>query len=432
MNSIGLLISIFLILFNICFVQVNGQGLSTDISNPVDVPGKKIVVEAKLEPAYINNSIDYTNSKFLLRIYDQLTNQTISDLDYDIKIFSDKELLLNICIKSSTGLFNSNLIPINITEAIISKNGIQLNSIDCIHTIKKNDRFEIKSKILSQGGLYNVSITLKKTSGGLALENDIVVDLFISIGEDHYFNIQDSTEEKNNIIIKSYYDSLRDINYVKDNNTLSFEMPFNWNPIYIQQMEYLHIEFVIPKLLELSNTNSYGGLIFHKNLPTRSLIIDDYSDLNSRIIHLVLNKDQLDQLSRQISQDNDITNNQIPTSFKLYTIDEPQFPLDILTSNEKFLFQISWNPSIITPSTPINFIMNLQDPKTGDLVRHSSFDFVVEDKNKIIYTENLKSSFGAFTFQYSFPEDISNNPKLIIDNINGDSEKAVLNLYIQK
>ncbi|HSF50674.1 MAG TPA: hypothetical protein VLA74_07955 [Nitrososphaeraceae archaeon] len=124
--------------------------------------GKKIVVETKLEPAYINNSIDYTDPKFLLRIYDQLTNQTISDLDYDIKIFSDKELLLNLCIKSSAGLFNSKLIPINITEAIISKNGVQLNSIDCIQNIKQNDRFEITSKILSQGGLYHLSLLKKQ------------------------------------------------------------------------------------------------------------------------------------------------------------------------------------------------------------------------------------------------------------------------------
>ena len=107
------------------------------------MPGKKIVVEAKLEPAYINNSIDYTNSKFLLRIYDQLTNQTISDLDYDIKIFSDKELLLNLCIKSSAGLFNSKLIPINITEAIISKNGITIKFYR-LYTIILNKMIDLK------------------------------------------------------------------------------------------------------------------------------------------------------------------------------------------------------------------------------------------------------------------------------------------------
>jgi len=51
MNSIRIFIFIFLflILFKISYIQVNGHGLSTDISNPVDVPGKKIVVEAKLE-----------------------------------------------------------------------------------------------------------------------------------------------------------------------------------------------------------------------------------------------------------------------------------------------------------------------------------------------------------------------------------------------
>lgn len=432
MNFIGIIIFIFLILINIQFVQVHGHGLSTDISTQVDLLDKKIVVEGKLEPAYINNSINYTDPKFFLRIYDQLTNKTISDLDYDIKIFSNNELILNLCTKSSIGLFNSKLIPTNISEVIISKNGKELDYRDCINNINQNDIFEITSKILSHGGLYHLSITLKKTSGELAAENDIVIDLFISIGEDNYFNIQNSTEEKNNIIIKSYYDSLSDINYMKENNTLSFKMPFNWNPIYIQQMEYLHLEFVLPKFLELSNTNSYGGSVFAKDLPRKSLVIDDYSDPNSRIIHLVLNKDQLDQLSRQISQDNDINSKTTLTSFTLYIVDEPQFPLDILTSNEKFLFQISWNPSIITPSIPINFIMNLQDPKTGDLVRHANFDFVVMDQNRIIYAENLKSSFGALAFQYSFPDDISNTPKLIIDNINGDNEKAVLNLYIHK
>ncbi|MFB5598665.1 MAG: hypothetical protein ACE5SW_00350 [Nitrososphaeraceae archaeon] len=429
MNSIWIIQFLFFIPLIISFNNADGHGLSTDISNPIDILDKKIVVETTLEPPYVNSSLDFTDSKFFLRIYDKLTNQTVSNVDYDIKILSDKELLLNLCIRSSNGFFTSKLVPLNQTGTIISNNTNQLNSKDCINNISQNDRFEIRSKILSHGGLYHLSVTLKKTSEELLLQKDMVVDLFVSIGEDHYFNMQESSK-KNTITIKSYYDSLRDINYHRENNTLSFNMPFNWNQTYIQQMDYLHIEVALPKLLEIFNTNNYGGMVFGKNLPKRSLVIDDYSDLNSRIIHLVLNKDQLDQLSRQISQNNNITNNQILTPFKLYTIDEPQFPLDILTSTEKFLFQISWNPSIITPSTPINFIMNLQNPKTGDLERHSSFDFVIMDKDKIIYRENLKSHFGAFAFEYSFPKDISNNPKLIIDKINGDNENAVLNLYI--
>lgn len=47
---------------------------------------------------------------------------------------------------------------------------------------------------------------------------------------------------------------------------------------------------------------------FDKNLPTRSIVVDDFTDPNSRLVHMVLNKNQLDQLSKQIYL-KDIINN---------------------------------------------------------------------------------------------------------------------------
>jgi len=140
---------------------------------------------------------------------------------------------------------------------------------------------------------------------------------------------------------------------------------------------------------------------FDKNLPIRSIVVDDFTDLNSHLVHMVLNKDQLDELSRQIYLKDIINNdnNQTLIPFKNFAIEKPKFPLDILT-NEKCLFQISWNPPIITPLSPINFVMNLQDPTNGDLLRHSSFDFVITDENKIIHTEKLKPLFGGFAYKY--------------------------------
>lgn len=139
---------------------------------------------------------------------------------------------------------------------------------------------------------------------------------------------------------------------------------------------------------------------FDKNFPTRSIVVNDFTVPNSRLVHMVINKDQLDQLSMQIYLKDIINNdnNQTLTPFKIFAIEKPKFPLHILTTNEKYLFQISWNPPMITPLTPINFVMNLQDPTNGDLLKHSSFDFVITDENKIIHTEKLKSLFGAYAY----------------------------------
>jgi hypothetical protein len=194
-----------------------------------------------------------------------------------------------------------------------------IKSGSCLIDIKPGDIFKIRSKVLSDGGLFHISVILKKTSKGIQLDNDIKMDLFISIGKNYFLDVISYDREKEKLIIKSYYDSIKNIDYNVENKTLSFFMPFNWDPIYIQQIPFLHLKFVIPKKLDLSKTNSYNGLIFDKNLTTRSMVVDDFTDPNSRIVHMVLNKDQLDQLSRQIYLKDIINNenNQSLTPFKI-------------------------------------------------------------------------------------------------------------------
>ena len=287
--------------------------------------------------------MDFSNTKFLLRIFDKLINQTISNIDYDIKIYSGPESLLNLCINSSSGFFVSHLVPEKelLQPIINTPTGDILNPGSCLIDTKPGDIFKIRSKVLSDGGLFHIIVILNKTSKGLQLDNDIKMDLFVSIGKNYFSDVMNYDREKEKLIIKSYYDSIKSIDYNVENKTLSFFMPFNWDPIYIQQIPFLHLEFVIPKKLDISKTNSYNGLIFDKNLPTRSVVVDDFTDSNSLIVHMVLNKDQLDQLSRQIYLKDIINNenNQTLTPFKIFAMEKPRFPLDILTTNENICFK---------------------------------------------------------------------------------------------
>ena len=67
-------------------------------------------VETTFTPAFIEGPRYFSNTKFLLRIFDKLINQNISNIDYDIKIYSGPKYLLN-CINSGNGLLVSHLIP---------------------------------------------------------------------------------------------------------------------------------------------------------------------------------------------------------------------------------------------------------------------------------------------------------------------------------
>lgn len=267
--------------------------------------------------------------------------------------------------------------------------------------MSKNNPLNIKSKILSDGGLYHITVILEKTSKAIQLPSDQYFDLFISIGKLFSFDIQDNDGKKIPVLIKSYYDRIESFSYSTQNNSsdqnsksLSFNMPFNWSVNYVKQIPIIH-EVIVPKsFVELSQANGYKGTINGISLSSDTILIDDYSDDNNRIVCIVPNNDKLDQYARQIMRDSSTVEYHNRSNFAFFTlspIEKPNFTLDIMSTNEKYLLQLSWDPVIIESGTPITFVMNLQDPSTGDLLRHSSFDLVLSKNGQEFYENALSS-----------------------------------------
>jgi hypothetical protein len=101
------------------------------------------------------------------------------------------------------------------------------------------------------------------------------------------------------------------------------------------------------------------------------VVIDDYTSEQNRIVHFVVNKAMLHRIEETLDDSETAV-------FTLAPAEKPRFPLDILSlPGEKFLLQLSWGPDIIETGVPTTFVMNIQDPATGDLLRGSSFDLVL-------------------------------------------------------
>ncbi|MGI0048403.1 MAG: CFI-box-CTERM domain-containing protein, partial [Nitrososphaera sp.] len=109
--------------------------------------------------------------------------------------------------------------------------------------------------------------------------------------------------------------------------------------------------------------------------------------------------------------------------------EKPKFPLDIMSlPSEKFLFQLSWGPDVIETGVPTTFVMNIQDPATGDLVRGSSFDFVLTQDGREIHRQHLSSDFGTYAYDYTFAK--AGTVTLSASNINGQGESASIDLVV--
>ncbi|MGB9168980.1 MAG: hypothetical protein WCB31_08650 [Nitrososphaeraceae archaeon] len=297
--------------------KIYGHGISTDKSLPFDISGRQIAVEGLLEPAFLNESSQ--KPALMIRAFDEKTNETIDDINYRLIAKFKNETIIDQRFHSIDGVISSDLIPFNNSntyEIVTKDKGVQNLSKDDLVEVSLWNPVIIKSRLLADGGLYEISVVLEKSSKGLKLDSDKKVDLFISIGKTFTYVItkwQSSSDTNNGISegnlilkVKTFYDEITNFTYDKETSRISFEMPFRWNLDYVSQVLNLHEELIIPKsYVPLSTVSSFTGKVNGMEIPSNFILIDDFSDQNDRIVHIVIPNFKLKELTNQIIKDDE-------------------------------------------------------------------------------------------------------------------------------
>jgi hypothetical protein len=402
-------------------VSTYGHGLGQDQAPPVTIQGKQVTVEGVIDPSFLPLA-NSSKPTLVIRAHDENNNITIAGIDYRIAIELRNETLLDQRFQSSDGVVKANLIPDGDIEGW-EINGQAMPREQQQIEVRQSDPVELRSKILSAGGLYHLVITIEKSSTGISLQADQKFDLYISVGDSYTFDIDTQQGQNQTVVVKTYYDEITNFDY--SNKTISFETPFTWDSAYVVQVPVLHMEVQFPKTLEELQTNSYHGTLNGRELEAQAVVIDDYTSEQNRIVHFVVSNAMLSRFAEMINDDD----NKTTAAFTLQPSEKPKFPLDILSlPNEKFLFQLSWGPDIIETGIPTTFVMNIQDPATGNLVRGSSFDLVfIQDGNEI-QSDHLSSEFGTYSYEYTFPK--AGTVTLAANNINKHGESARIDLAV--
>src|SRR5215210_1608072 len=394
-----------------------GHGLGQDQAPPVTIQGKQVTVEGMINPSFLPVP-DSPKPTLVIRAHDENNNITIAGIDYRISVDLRNEVLLDQRFRSSDGVIKANLTPdSDIVGWEINGQATPSEQIE----VSERNPVELRSKILSAGGLYHIAITIEKSSTGISVEANQKFDLYISVGDAYTFDV-DTPQGQNQMVVKTYYDEI--INFDYSNKTISFQMPFTWDRAYIAQVPVLHVEVQFPKSLEELQTNSYRGTLNGRDLEAQAVVIDDYSSEQNRIVHFIVSNAMLSRFANIIND-----NNSIIAAFTLQPSEKPKFPLDLTSlPSEKFLFQLSWGPDIIETGTPITFVMNIQDPKTGDLVRGASFDFLLTQDGSEIHQKHIVMDLGTYSYQYTFSK--AGTVTLAANNINGQGESAKIDLSV--
>src|SRR5215207_3301942 len=349
-------------------VSTYGHGLGQDQAPPVTIQGKQVTVEGVIDPSFLPLS-NSSKPTLVIRAHDENNNITIAGIDYSIAVELGNETLLDQRFRSSDGVVKANLIPDGDIEGW-EINGQAMPREQQQIEVSQSNPVELRSKILTEGGLYHFMVIIEKSSPGVSMQADQKFDLYISVGRAYTFDVS--------------------------------------TPQAQEQMEV--------------QTNSYRGTLNGRELEAQAVVIDDYTSEQNRIVHFIVSNAMLSRFS-QSTNDSDIA------AFTLRPSEKPKFPLDLTSlPGEKFLFQLSWGPDIIETGTPITFVMNIQDPKTGDLVRGASFDFVLTQDGSEIHQKHIVMDFGTYSYQYTFSK--AGTVTLAANNINGQGESAKIDLGV--
>src|SRR5918999_4550959 len=400
------------------FTIAYGHGLGTDMTPPITIFNKQVSVEASINPTFLDQ-VPSSEPIFVVRALDDPSrNSTIPGIDFRIVVELNNENLLDQRFRSSDGVVKANLIPKRDIQGW-EVNGQAKPSAQI--EVSQSNPVELQSRILTAGGLYHIIVVIEKSSPGLTVQSDQKFDLFVSVGSSYMFSVR-TLQSEEQMVVKTYYDEITNFDY--SNKTIKFEMPFTWHRTYVDQVPVVHVEVQFPKTLEDLQTNSYRGTLNGRELEAQAVIIDDYTSEQNRIVHFVINNPMLHRFSDAISD----SENAI---FTLAPAEKPKFPLDILSlPGEKFLFQLSWGPDIIETGIPTTFVMNIQDPATGDLIRGSSFDLVLMQDGNETHRTHMSSEFGTYSYEYTFSK--AGTVTLAADNINGQVESSRIDLVVQQ
>lgn len=287
-----------------------GHGLGGDVAPPLDLGGRDVTVSTQLTPSDLSAQ-DIAEAAMAVRFYDVDTNEDFDRVTYRIEIwrggdliarnlFFDQDGRLDVTLRPKPGCDEADLWKC--TRYYGSEHPLAPGALYA----QGQDNVVIHGPIFDQGGLYNVKVDITAaTSARTILHDPLRYDTFVSVADVIPFTIR-TAEAEVPAAIKTYYDEVSNIEYNAARESLSFEMPFDWSPEYVDLVQIVHEEIQVPKSFATYGADrSYAGYVDGVRLDKRVLIVDPYTYEDLNVIHFLVTTAELQRINAELGPEHE-------------------------------------------------------------------------------------------------------------------------------
>ncbi len=302
-----------------------GHGLGGDQAEPISFEGMEVTVRTDITPADLTiGSIDDVNLK--IRFFDLLTDNTLDQVTYRVEVWKTEDLLARSLFYDTDGILYVKVRPdSDCDEADLDKCTVYGGSLHVsspgalfVQGTECNDenvdicaRPTITGPVFDKGGLYNIKIDIEgATSPKVQVAQRLSYDTFVSIAQEQDFLISTAHAEEIPVVVKTYYDDVKNFAFDTSDNSITFDMPFDWSPDYVNLVPVVHEEIQIPSsFAPYAEGTQFTGYVNGIELGQRALLNDPYSMDDINIIHFLVSQSELERINAALGPEHHANKN---------------------------------------------------------------------------------------------------------------------------
>ena len=384
-----------------------GHGLGYEIMPP-EMLGSKLV---SLEISSDTWPDEYTK-EITFSLFETDTGVNVENVTYFVMLTKQNEVLFDVTGQSDDGTFMLKLHTTESDQISIEEEGANFFG----SLLGGSETVNVKGNAFDSGGLYNFKVIITTAdSYSNVLSPPLDYDVGISFLDKTLHSINDINFGQQQLDVITYYELIEDdFNYDSSKKMISYSMPFDWSEKNIEQISVVHQELIIPKTFGDLMVKSFSANVNGIQVPDNVITIDDFSPEN-RVVHLVLNQNEISQLSKKIQD--------YPSKMHFSIMPSAEnLPLTTMTENAQFRLNLSWEPQNIKSGSTTTFYFEILDAFYVDRQVSARYDLsIFHDGEEIGQASGVSADIGLTMIKISVPDDVSGVITLQFENLNGSN-----------
>jgi len=370
---------IFLVAVTIIPHKVFGDGFTQETLPGASVGNRTVSVFIKINPPIITS--ESNQDRYLsFRWFDANTNKTVQHVTFLVEITKPNSPLIHGLFHTHTGILTLKITPSNNPSEwkIIGYSVPFLD--DNMYLPLANGTIGLVAPMLGEGGLYHIYlllISIDKDQNLFRPQDSPSFDSYLSVGDVANHKIDYHNNSYSTTLI-SYYDKTTNYTFDPSKMQISWSMPFDWNAARFEDMPiFVHEELRVPKAFkEFASAPTFTASVNGISIVNSKVVADPYSMSDMEIIHILINKNDIENLTKVIPiHGNTMNFTVVPVTTGIKTSSS------VTTNFGGWEIKLEWNPNNILGDSQNDLHLTFSDAYTEKKVMGDvNYDLMILDK----------------------------------------------------